>query len=117
MGVGFYLSLPTFYTDTTDAYRLGRWARLRTDLGGVYFHLVFGLGLMALYFITRQEVLLAVVLVISMDILYQLIPYVRLDGYWALADLTGIPDLFSQMGPFLRSVLPVPGSKLPRLKS
>jgi hypothetical protein len=70
---------------------------------------------MALYFITRQEVLLAVVLVIGMDILYQLIPYVRLDGYWALADLTGIPDFFSQMRPFLRSVLPFPGSKGSRL--
>jgi putative peptide zinc metalloprotease protein len=119
MGVGFYLGLPTFYTDTTDAYRLGRWARLRTDLGGIYFHLIFGLGLMALYFITRQEVLLAIVLVISMDILYQLIPYVRLDGYWALADLTGIPDFFSQVRPFLRSALPTASSKrhkLPELK-
>jgi hypothetical protein len=59
------------------------------------------------------------VLVISADILYQLIPYVRLDGYWALADLTGIPDFFSQMGPFLQSILPIPGqqaSKLPSLK-
>jgi putative peptide zinc metalloprotease protein len=119
MGVGFYLGLPTFYTDTTDAYRLGRWARLRTDLGGIYFHLIFGLGLVALYFITQQEVLLAIVLVISMDILYQLIPYVRLDGYWALADLTGIPDFFSQMRPFLRSILPTARAKqtkLPELK-
>lgn len=115
MGVGFYLGLPTFYTDTTDAYRLSRWARLRTDLGGIYFHLIFGLGLMALYFFTGQEVLLAIVLVISMDILYQLIPYVRLDGYWALADLTGIPDFFSQMRPFLRSVLPKGNAKRNRL--
>jgi putative peptide zinc metalloprotease protein len=119
MGIGFYLGLPTFYSDTTDAYRLGRWARLRTDLGGIYFHLIFGLGLMVLYFITKQEVLLAIVLVISMDILYQLIPYVRLDGYWALADLTGIPDFFSQMRPFLRSVIPTASAKrnkLPELK-
>lgn len=120
MGIGFYLALPTFFTDTTDSYRLGRWARLRTDLGGIYFHLIFGLALIALYLATRQEVLLAVVLVISLDILYQLVPYVRLDGYWALADLTGIPDFFSQMGPFLRSVLPgqrgIMASRLPQLK-
>jgi putative peptide zinc metalloprotease protein len=109
MGVGFYLVYPTFYTDTTDAYRLNRWARLRTDLGGIYFHLLFGVGLIALYLLTRQEIILAGVLVITGDILYQLVPYVRLDGYWAVADLTGIPDLFSQMRPFLKSVLP--GSK------
>ncbi len=43
----------------------------------------------------------------------------RFDGYWALADLTGIPDFFSQMGAFLRSVLPIPGwhgRRLPDLK-
>lgn len=119
MGVGVYLVYPTLYTDVTDAYRLGRWARLRTDLGGIYFHLIFALGLMALYFLSGQQIFLAAVLVINADILYQLIPYVRLDGYWALADLTGIPDFFSQMGPFLRSILPIPGqqgSKLPPLK-
>jgi len=119
MGTGFYIVYPTFYTDTSDSYRLGRWARLRTDLGGIYFHLLFVLGILGIYFVTRQEVLLAVVLLIDGDILYQLIPYVRLDGYWALADLTGIPDFFALMGPFLRSKLPIPGvqgEKLPDLK-
>jgi hypothetical protein len=119
MGAGVYLIYPTFYTDTTDAYRLGRMARLRTDLGGIYFHLIFALGVMALYFASGQEVLLAVVVLINADILYQLMPYVRLDGYWMVADLTGIPDMFSGARPFLRSALPgaaAEGSKLPRLK-
>jgi putative peptide zinc metalloprotease protein len=34
MGAGFYLIYPAFFTDVTDSYRLGRWARVRTDLGG-----------------------------------------------------------------------------------
>jgi putative peptide zinc metalloprotease protein len=51
-----------------------------------------------------------------------LLPFVRLDGYWALADLTGIPDFFSQIVPFLRAHLPrwVPlpdGPKLAELKT
>src|SRR5829696_1074697 len=39
-------------------------------------------------------------------------------GKSTMADLTGIPDFFSQMGAFLRSVLPIPGAgtKLPNLK-
>jgi len=118
MGTGLYLVYPTFYTDTTDAYRLGRWARLRTDLGGIYFHLVFALGVMVLYFASGQEFLLAVVVMINGDVLYQLLPYVRLDGYWVVADLIGIPDLFSTVGPFVRAALPgvVAGNKLPGLK-
>src|SRR5439155_9826759 len=41
------------------------------------------------------------------------------DGYWLLADLTGVPDFFSQMGPFVKSMLPIPGPKgheLPDMK-
>jgi len=92
---------------------------VRTDIGGVYFHLIFALGLMVLYWISGYELLLFVVLLINLDVVRQLFPFVRLDGYWLLADLTGLPDFFSQIGPFLRSVLPVQGStgtKLPPLK-
>jgi putative peptide zinc metalloprotease protein len=119
MGFGLYLVYPALYTDTTDSYRLGRWVRLRTDLGGFYFHLIFTLGIMALFLLTGWEFLLVAVLLINLDILYQCLPFVRFDGYWALADLTGVPDFFSQMGAFLRSVLPVSrwrGDKLPKLK-
>jgi putative peptide zinc metalloprotease protein len=109
MGVGLYLVYPVFYTDVTDSYRLGRWARVRTDLGGLYFNLIFTLGVMALYAATGQEFLLLIVAVIDLEIVHQLLPLVRLDGYWLLADLTGLPDFFSQMGPFVRSLLPIPG--------
>ena len=40
MGAGIYVVWPAFYTDVTDAYRLPRRARLRTDLGGLYFNAV-----------------------------------------------------------------------------
>ncbi|MBI3969448.1 MAG: hypothetical protein HY329_27705, partial [Chloroflexi bacterium] len=45
MGAGIYLVYPAFYTDVTDAYRLGRWGRVRTDLGGIYFNFIFALGI------------------------------------------------------------------------
>jgi putative peptide zinc metalloprotease protein len=119
MGAGIYLVYPAFYTDVTDSYRLGRWAKVRTDLGGFYFSLIFALGIIAFFLAFRQEFLLLIVVLIDLDIIFQIMPFVRFDGYWALADLTGIPDFFSQIGPFLRSVLPLSawrGSKLPSLK-
>jgi putative peptide zinc metalloprotease protein len=118
MGVGLYIIYPAFYTDVTDSYRLGRWGRVRTDLGGFYFHLIFAVGIMGLYWLTGREYLLIVVPLITLDIIRQCLPFVRFDGYWALTDLTGIPDFFSQMGAFIRSVLPIPGAgtKLPTLK-
>jgi len=105
MGAGLYLVYPVFYTDITDAYRLGRGGKLRTSLGGFYFNLIFSLGILGLYALTRAEFLLIVMALIDLEIVYQMLPFVRMDGYWILADLTGIPDFFSQMGAFVRSLL------------
>lgn len=119
MGAGMYLIYPAFYTDVTDNYRLKRWARVRTDLGGIYFNVIFAAGIIGLYMLTGAEFLLVSVVVLNIQTVQQLLPFVRLDGYWILADLTGIPDFFTHMGAFLRSVLPIKswhGRKLPELK-
>jgi putative peptide zinc metalloprotease protein len=118
IGAGFYLVFPVFYTDVTDSYRLGRWGRVRTGLGGVYFHLIFILALVGAALAFDQSFLLVAVVLVNLEIVRQFIPFVRLDGYWVLTDLTGIPDFFSQMEPFVRSLLPAraQGARLPRLK-
>ena len=104
IGVGLYLIFPVFYTDATDSYRLGRAARVRTDLGGIYFHLWCVVLLVAGAWAFERDVLVVAALLINIEILRQFVPFVRLDGYWLLADLTGIPDFFSQIGPVLRRV-------------
>jgi putative peptide zinc metalloprotease protein len=118
IGAGFYLVFPVFYTDVTDSYRLGRAARVRTGLGGIYFHLIFILALIGVAVTTGQRFLLVAVLLVNLEVVRQFVPFVRLDGYWVLTDLTGIPDFYSQIEPFVRSLLPAghAGTRLPRLK-
>ena len=106
MGVGLYIVWPAFYTDVTDSYRLGRGGRLRTDLGGVYFNAVMILALAGAYFATGFEPLLIPVLLAHLEIFRQLLPLLRLDGYYVLSDLTGVPDLFARIKPILVSVVP-----------
>ena len=106
MGVGIYIVWPAFYTDVTDAYRLGRGGRLRTDLGGIYFNAIFALAATAVYAATRFEALLLLVLVQNFVILQQLLPLVRLDGYYVISDLTGVPDMFARIAPVLKSLVP-----------
>jgi putative peptide zinc metalloprotease protein len=106
MGAGIYVVWPAFYTDVTDAYRLSRGGRLRTDLGGIYFNALFALGTAGVYFLTGFEPLLILVLVQHFQILQQLLPFLRLDGYYILSDLTGVPDLFARIKPTLKSLLP-----------
>ncbi len=105
MGCGLYLAWPAFYTDISDAYRLGRRGRLRTDLGGVYFNAVIIVAATTTYFFSHNlEVLVLLVVIEHMEIAHQLLPVIRLDGYYVVSDLTGVPDLFARIGPVLRSL-------------
>jgi putative peptide zinc metalloprotease protein len=106
MGAGLYLVWPAFYTDVTDAYRLGKGGRLRTDLGGIYFNAIFILATGAAYFMTGYEPLLLIIPFQHLEILHQLLPVIRLDGYYIVSDLTGVPDMFARIKPTLASLLP-----------
>jgi len=106
IGFGLYLVWPSLYTDVTDAYRLDRAGRLRTDLGGVYFNAIFILALFSGYAATGQPVFLAAAFLDNFQILQQLVPLVRMDGYFILADLAGVPDLLGLLGPIMASLLP-----------
>jgi len=106
MGCGIYLVYPAFYTDVTDSYRLNRRGRLRTDLAGVYFNGLFILAMAGLYAVTGFEPLLLVIVVQHVEVAHQLLPFLRLDGYYIVADATGVPDMFSRIRPILVSMLP-----------
>jgi putative peptide zinc metalloprotease protein len=114
IGVGIYLVWPAFFTNVTDSYRLSRAGRLRTDLGGVYFNLIFILGLAGVYAATSAKILLLVIAVTHLEMLEQLLPFVRFDGYFILSDLVGVTDLFARVGPVVRSSLSR-GRKDPRV--
>jgi putative peptide zinc metalloprotease protein len=106
MGVGIYVVWPAFYTDVTDAYRLSRGGRLRVDLGGVYFNVLFILAVAGAYLLTGWEPLLILIPLQHFQILQQFLPFLRLDGYYILSDLVGVPDLFARIKPTLKSAVP-----------
>ena len=106
MGAGLYLVWPAFYTDVTNSYRLGRRARLRTDLGGLYFNALLALAMFAMWAALRWDGLLLVIATQLLQMLRQLPPMLRFDGYHLLADLTGVPDLFHRIKPTMKGLLP-----------
>ncbi|HSL01681.1 MAG TPA: ester cyclase [Rubrobacteraceae bacterium] len=118
IGVGIYLVWPVFYADVTDTYRLGRSGRLRADLGGVYFNAVFSLLVAAAYFATGAESLLVLVLLQQIEILHQFLPFLMLDGYYVVSDVTGVPNLFGRIKPIIKSMVPgrAPDERVSELK-
>jgi putative peptide zinc metalloprotease protein len=106
MGFGIYLFWPAFYTDVTDSYRLGRAGRVRTDLGGLYFNALVVLLSFAVWWATGWHAVLLIVATQILQMVRQLLPLLRFDGYHVLADLTGVPDLYQRIGPVLTGLLP-----------
>src|SRR4051794_1058713 len=106
MGAGLYLIWPAFYTDVTDSYRLSRAARIRVDLGGLYFNAIVALVMYGIWEAVHWDGLLLVIAAQVLQMVRQLPPLVRFDGYHLLADVTGVPDLFHRIGPTMRSFLP-----------
>jgi putative peptide zinc metalloprotease protein len=106
MGAGIYIVWPAFYTDVTDAYRLPRRGRLRTDCGGIYFNAVIAVVTLGAWVLTDLDALLLLIGVQLLEIVRNLSPVFRSDGYHILSDATGVPDLFAHVGPTLRRLLP-----------
>jgi putative peptide zinc metalloprotease protein len=106
MGAGIYIVWPAFYTDVTDAYQLDRRGRLRTDLGGVYVNAIVVLVIAAVHAATHYEPLVLLMFLLQVQVLQQMLPFLRLDGYYVVSDLVGVPDLFRRIGPVLRSAIP-----------
>ena len=106
MGTGLYLIWPAFYTDVTDSYRLGRAGRVRTDLGGLYFNAIVAVAMLGSWWLTGWDSILLVIAAQVLQMLRQLAPLARFDGYHVLADLTGVPDLYQHIGPTLLGLLP-----------
>jgi putative peptide zinc metalloprotease protein len=106
IGVGVYLVFPAFFTNVTDSYRLGRAGRIRTDLGGLYFNCLCLIGLGGAYLLTDQGFFLLAAGLMHFQMIQQLMPTLRFDGYFVLADIAGVPDLFNRIRPVLLSLIP-----------
>jgi putative peptide zinc metalloprotease protein len=106
IGVGVYLVFPAFFTNVTDSYRLGRAGRIRTDLGGLYFNCLCLIALGGAYLLTGQGFFLLAAALMHFEMVQQLVPTLRFDGYFVLADIAGVPDLFNRIRPVLLSLVP-----------
>jgi hypothetical protein len=78
---------------------------LRTDLGGVYFNAIAIVMASGCFLLTGWRVLLIFVAISEVEVLYQFLPFVRMDGYYVVTDLLGLPNLFAFVKPVVASML------------
>jgi putative peptide zinc metalloprotease protein len=98
LGVGLYFFNPVFYVDVTAAWRLDRWQRAVVDAGGIYLQLLCVPLFWLLFQATGDQTYLMAILSLDLMIISNLEPFLKLDGYWLLSDLTGVPNLHTRTG-------------------
>lgn len=96
LGIGLYFFMPVPYVDVTAAWRLTRQQRAVVDIGGVYLQALVVPVCLALYLFTQDLTFLLLVVSIDLLLLGNLEPFMKLDGYWLLSDLAGVPNLHTR---------------------
>ncbi|CAN0010958.1 unnamed protein product, partial [Phaeothamnion confervicola] len=102
MGIAFVVMAPLLYTDVTDAWRLrDRRQRLAIDSAGIKVELaIAAVALLAWAFLppgaARSIAFTLSVVSVFSSLAVNLNPFMRFDGYYLLAELTGIDNLQSR---------------------
>jgi putative peptide zinc metalloprotease protein len=114
-GLLLYVLMPGAYADISAAWLLPNpRERILISLGGVYLETYLWLGASWLWLTTGRDPVIHELAFISnailaLRILMNLIPFLRLDGYWVLVDLLGITNLRKKSAHYLLSHLPLIG--------
>lgn len=99
-GMAMILFMPLAYVDVSSSWKLGsRWRRLHVTLAGVFVELVIASIAMLVWLasdsmVLRQAMADLVLAASVTSLLFNLNPLLKFDGYFALADISGIDNLY-----------------------
>lgn len=109
IGFGFYMIFPVLYTDVTSVWTMKKNKRILVNLGGIYFQLIINsIAITCVYMSSNTFVTDSLKCLIISNFLVaamSLTPFLRNDGYWALSDYWGIPNLLKKSDCFILNVL------------
>ena len=93
IGFGLYLNFPVLYTDVTEVWKLRRGQRCVVNLAGVYFQSYWLILLLSVFFLTGNDIVRYLILIMNLGFVMTLNPFFKFDGYWIASDLLGVPNL------------------------
>ncbi len=103
VGTGLYYFGPMFYVDTSDSWALPRKERIWVSLSGPISTLLAGSILIFANLIWPSQTVMMLGFFCFYWMLWNLIPLIETDGYYALMDIVGIPNLRKHAFNYLKS--------------
>jgi hypothetical protein len=105
VGTGLYYFGPMFYVDTSDSWALPRRQRIWVSLSGPISTLLLGSFLVFANLIWPSQTVKMMSFFCFYWMFWNLIPLIETDGYYALMDIVGVPNLRKQAFTYLKSKL------------
>lgn len=93
IGTGIYFIFPILYTDISAIWHAKKEQRIIGNLAGIYMQLLCMVLFYTAFLMTNHVLFLQLTHLLAYYSFFQLIPFIRSDGYWLLSDLTSIPNL------------------------
>lgn len=104
IGIGIYLIFPVFYSDISNLWTATKQQRIIANLAGVFNQFLYSVIMYGIFYFTGYEIFLTISILIIIDGVYQLYPFVRSDGYWVLSDALSIPNLQQKGRTYLTAI-------------
>ncbi len=110
MGLLILYFFPALYCNVSDAWLLDREKRIKVTLAGGYVQLIIWSLATVAWRLAAQETFISRVCLVTIafsgiQAIFNLIPLVRLDGYYLLSDMLGIPNLRSKSFGYVRQLM------------
>ena len=105
IGVGIYFFSPVFYSHLTDINILNRSKRILVDSAGIFLNTIFAACVSIFALLMHNNILSIFVLLLTIDILYNLSPFTKSDGYWILSDLTQTINLHVRLDILIAQII------------
>ena len=104
-GIKFNYGLPMVYVDTRDICMSEMSSKIVTSLGGVYFNAILYLLLMGIYWRCKRDMIFSFSHISLFFVISNLVPFLKLDGYYVISDLLGEHDLENASKLAMRKIL------------
>lgn len=93
VGIGLYLFRPVLFTDLSYIWKLSNKKRMVVDFGGIYFQIILMNIFLIIFYFSKSTVWAALLLFSILICLFNLNPFLRLDGYWILSDYLEVNNI------------------------
>ena len=104
-----YYVFPVLYVKLDDTWTLNLKERTKINLAGITIQILMNIPILVLMFFCKEYELIQQMLYLlfwlnTVTVAFNLVPFMKFDGYWILSDLLNIPNLMKESNNWLKSL-------------